>query len=182
MNWPLIEQRRVAAGITRAQLIARVGANRVTGPRRLWHDDDHDTVVLGMLEKLCTVLDLHPLELFTPPSRRVATAIAARAEHPHRAALSIVADTVAVADTSGHGTAAVTAPADTGLADTTEADSAVIEAAVADLPAPVTLDQLADALGWTLGRALAAVEALDERLEPTGLRLDRDGDRGAGPR
>ena len=69
INWALIEQRRIAAGITHAQLAARVGPGAVTGPPRLWTDNDHDAVPLGLLERLCQVLDLHPAELFQPPAR-----------------------------------------------------------------------------------------------------------------
>jgi hypothetical protein len=35
----------------------------------LWTDNDHDTVALGLLERLCQVLDLHPTELFRTPAR-----------------------------------------------------------------------------------------------------------------
>ena len=69
INWALIEQRRIAAGMTHAQLAARVGPGAVTGPPRLWTDNDHDAVPLGLLERLCQVLDLHPAELFQPPAR-----------------------------------------------------------------------------------------------------------------
>ena len=69
INWALIEQRRIAAGMTHAQLAARAGPGAVTGPPRLWTDNDHDAVPLGLLERLCQVLDLHPAELFQPPAR-----------------------------------------------------------------------------------------------------------------
>ena len=69
INWALIEQRRIAAGMTHAQLAARAGPGAVTGPPRLWTDSDHDAVPLGLLERLCQVLDLHPAELFQPPAR-----------------------------------------------------------------------------------------------------------------
>jgi len=69
INWALIEQRRIAAGMTHAQLAARAGPGAVTGPPRLWTDNDHDAVPLGLLERLCQVLDLHPAELFRPPAR-----------------------------------------------------------------------------------------------------------------
>lgn len=68
-HWALIEQRRIAAGMTHAQLAARAGPGAVTGPPRLWTDNDHDAVPLGLLERLCQVLDLHPAELFQPPAR-----------------------------------------------------------------------------------------------------------------
>jgi hypothetical protein len=56
----LIEQRRIAAGMTHAQLAARADPGAVTGPPRLCTDNDHDAVPLGLLERLCQVLDLHP--------------------------------------------------------------------------------------------------------------------------
>ncbi|WP_224400954.1 helix-turn-helix transcriptional regulator [Pseudonocardia sp. ICBG1034] len=69
IDWALVEQRRVAAGMTHTELADRVGAGAVTGPARLWTDNDHDTVSLGLLERLCQVLDLHPTELFRAPTR-----------------------------------------------------------------------------------------------------------------
>ena len=69
INWALIEQRRIAAGMTHAQLAARAGPGAVTGPPRLRTGNDHDAVPLGLLERLCQVLDLHPAELFQPPAR-----------------------------------------------------------------------------------------------------------------
>ncbi|MEU4377118.1 hypothetical protein ACFU8R_14445 [Pseudonocardia alni] len=69
IDWALVEQRRVAAGMTHTELADRVGAGAVTGPARLWTDNDHDTVALGLLERLCQVLDLHPTELFRAPTR-----------------------------------------------------------------------------------------------------------------
>ena len=70
INWALVEQRRIAAGISRAELADRVGTGTVTGPVRLWRDAEHHDITLGVLERLCAVLDLHPVELFTPPPRR----------------------------------------------------------------------------------------------------------------
>jgi len=55
--------------MTHAQLAARAGPGAVTGPPRLWTGNDHDAVPLGLLERLCQVLDLHPAELFQPPAR-----------------------------------------------------------------------------------------------------------------
>lgn len=55
--------------MTQPQFADRVGAAAVTGPPRLWTDPDHDTVPLGILERVCQVLDLHPTELFAPPAR-----------------------------------------------------------------------------------------------------------------
>lgn len=77
INWSLVEQRRIAAGLTQAQLADRVGAGAATGRGRLWTDNDHDRVPLGLLERLCQVLDLHPTELFCPPTRA-----AQRRAHP----------------------------------------------------------------------------------------------------
>jgi DNA-binding Xre family transcriptional regulator len=67
INWALVEQRRIAAGLSHTELRDRVGASPVTGPPRLWQDSDHDTVRLGVLERLCQVLDLNPVELFSSP-------------------------------------------------------------------------------------------------------------------
>jgi len=69
INWPLVEQRRIAAGLTQAQLTDRIRGGALTGRGRLWTDADHDDVPLGLLERLCQVLDLHPAELFCPPTR-----------------------------------------------------------------------------------------------------------------
>ena len=69
INWPLVEQRRIAAGLTQAQLTDRIRDGALTGRGRLWTDADHDHVPLGLLERLCQVLDLHPAELFRPPAR-----------------------------------------------------------------------------------------------------------------
>ena len=69
INWPLVEQRRIAAGLTQAQLTDRIRGGALTGRGRLWTDADHDDVPLGLLERLCQVLDLHPAELFRPPAR-----------------------------------------------------------------------------------------------------------------
>ena len=55
--------------MTHTELADRVGSGAVTGPARLWTDNDHDTVALGLLERLCQVLDLHPTELFRAPTR-----------------------------------------------------------------------------------------------------------------
>ena len=80
IDWALVEQRRVAAGMTHTELADRVGAGAVTGPARLWTDNDHDTVALDLLERLCQVLDLHPIELFRAPTRK-----AHRREQPEHA-------------------------------------------------------------------------------------------------
>jgi hypothetical protein len=69
INWELVEQRRITAGLTHTQLAERVGAAAVTGPVRLWQDGGHDAVPLGLSERLCQVPDLHPVELFRAPHR-----------------------------------------------------------------------------------------------------------------
>jgi hypothetical protein len=52
-------------------------------------------------------------------------------------------------------------------------DDVVIEAALAELGRYVPVEELARALGWSLGRANAALEVLDERLATTGMLLKR---------
>lgn len=79
INWTVVEQRRIADGLSHTDFIARVGPCAPTGWRRLWRDDDHDGVRLGLLERLRVVLDLHPADLFTSPSRRLAARMGARA-------------------------------------------------------------------------------------------------------
>jgi hypothetical protein len=69
INWELVEQRRITAGLTHTQLAERVGAAAVTGPVRLWQDGGHDAVPLGLSGRLCQVPDLHPVELFRAPHR-----------------------------------------------------------------------------------------------------------------
>lgn len=69
INWPLVEQRRIAAGLTQAQLTDRIRGGALIGRGRLWADADHDDVPLGLLERLCRVFDLHPAELFRPPTQ-----------------------------------------------------------------------------------------------------------------
>jgi hypothetical protein len=131
INWVVVEQHRIAAGLSHTDLIAQVGPCAPTGPRRLWRDTDHDGVRLGLLVRLCAVLDLHPAQLFTPPPRRGAARIAARVT----------------------GTDQVACP-DSG-------DVAVAEAAIGTLTAPITTDRLADVLGWPLARLMAALDGLD---------------------
>jgi len=147
INWAVVEQRRITAGLSHTDFIARVGPCAPTGPRRLWRDDDHDGVRLGLLERLCVVLDLHPAELFTVPSRRLAARMAAR---------SADADRVAPA-----------CP-DSG-------DVAVAEAAIGTLTAPITMDRLSDVLGWPLARLMAALAGLEDALEHSGSRVATDG-------
>ncbi|MGQ0575842.1 MAG: helix-turn-helix domain-containing protein [Pseudonocardia sp.] len=69
INWELVDERRVAAGLSRPELVARLGRHGFAGPSRLWRDDNHDDVPLRTLERLCEVLDLHPIELFVAPTR-----------------------------------------------------------------------------------------------------------------
>ncbi len=54
------------------------------------------------------------------------------------------------------------------------ADTAVVEAATAQLPGRISRDQLADTIGWPLARLLAGLAALEDRLERAGTRLDAD--------
>jgi DNA-binding XRE family transcriptional regulator len=42
INWKFVEQRRMAVGLTRAQLADRIGAAGETWPVQLWHDHDYD--------------------------------------------------------------------------------------------------------------------------------------------
>jgi DNA-binding Xre family transcriptional regulator len=69
INWKFVEQRRIAVGLTRAQLADRIGAAGETWPVQLWHDGEYDDIPLGILEELCHVLGLQPAELFSPPPR-----------------------------------------------------------------------------------------------------------------
>lgn len=69
INWAFIEQRRIAVGLTRAQLADRLSATVEVWRVQLWQDSDHDDLPLGILEELCHALDLHPAELFHPPAR-----------------------------------------------------------------------------------------------------------------
>jgi transcriptional regulator with XRE-family HTH domain len=54
-------------------------------------------------------------------------------------------------------------------------DDRALEAALLAHGDTITLDALADALGWPLGQLEAALHALHRRLEPTGARLTRTG-------
>lgn len=146
INWPVVEQRRIAAGMTHAQLAERVGVAAVTGPVRLWHDRDHDTVRLGLLERLCQVLDLHPVELFTASTRAHARRTLVPAELPSDGQ-------VVEAALATLGTATPTASGQAG---------------------PVSRADLATALGWPLGRLTAALADLDDALAERGVRVDVD--------
>ena len=146
INWAVVEQRRVAAGMTHAQLAERVGVAAVTGPVRLWQDRDHDSVPLGLLERVCQVLDLHPVELFAPPTRVEQRRALPRPE--------VAADEQIL---------------EAALATLSASP-------VAGQPAgPVSGAKLADALGWPLARLDAAMAALDDRLADRGVWVDSTG-------
>ena len=144
INWALIEQRRIAAGMTHAQLAARAGPGAVTGPPRLWTGNDHDAVPLGLLERLCQILDLHPAELFQPPARA-----APRRRTPP--------STEPVGDETVLEAALATVTTPSGQPGT-----------------PITPAALADALGWSLERLTTALAALTGHLAGTGIRIDTD--------
>lgn len=148
INWALVEQRRIAAGMTHAQLAQRVGVAAVTGPVRLWHDRDHDTVRLGLLERLCQVLDLHPVELFTAPTTRAQQrrALQPADDPPDEQVLEAALATLAASSASGQ------------------------------QPTPIGRAGLVDALGWPLHRLAAALAALDHTLADRGVRIDEDVD------
>lgn len=148
LNWALIEQRRIAAGLSHAQLADRVGAGVVTGPSRLWADHNHDHVRLEVLEKLCRVLDLHPAELFTPPTRAKHRASAPRPPSPVDGRILEAALATLAVWRGGH-----------------------------HRPSPGGRAALADALGWPLARLDAAVAALEEDLADRGQHLDQHRDR-----
>jgi DNA-binding Xre family transcriptional regulator len=147
INWELIEQRRIASRLTRPQLAERVGASALTGPRRLWRDTDHDGIPLGVLERICEVLDLHPVELFTPPPR---PARRPAREDPH------------VAD----------APPDHAVI---EAALATLVHAT-PTTGQVSRAQLAAALGWSLVRLNTALTGLHTHLAGAGTRVEVDPD------
>ena len=144
INWALIEQRRIAAGMTHAQLAARAGPGAVTGPPRLWTDNDHDAVPLGLLERLCQVLDLHPAELFQPPARAAQRRRALPPSGP---------------------------PGDETVL---EAALATVTTPSGQPGTPITPAALADALGWSLERLTTTLAALTEHLAGTGIRIDTD--------
>lgn len=145
INWAIVEQRRITAGLTHAQLAERVGVAAVTGPVRLWQDGGHDAVPLGLLERLCQVLDLHPVELFRAPRRAT-----------QRRALAVpeVATDGQVLEA-----ALATLPRPAAAGEQTPA---------------VSRAGLADALGWPLSRMAAAIADLDDTLADRGVRLDVD--------
>ncbi len=66
-------------------------------------------------------------------------------------------------------------PPDPTTAPASSADDRAIEAALLTHGDTITIDQLAEALGWPLGRLEHALTALDRRLQPTGIRLCRTG-------
>ena len=135
---------RIAAGMTHAQLAARAGPGAVTGPPRLWTDNDHDAVPLGLLERLCQVLDLHPAELFQPPARGAQRGRALPPSGP---------------------------PGDETVL---EAALATVTTPSGQPGTPIAPAALADALGWSLERLTTALAALTEHLAGTGIRIDTD--------
>lgn len=145
INWAAVEQRRIAAGLTHAQLAEQVGVAAVTGPVRLWQDGGHDAVPLGLLERLCQVLDLHPVELFRAPQRA--------AQRRALTAPEVAADGQVL---------------EAALATLTAM------AAAGQHASAVTRAGLADALGWPLHRLTAAITDLDDTLADRGVRLDLD--------
>lgn len=145
INWEVVEQRRIAAGLTHAQLAERVGVAAVTGPVRLWQDGGHDAVPLGLLERLCQVLDLHPVELFRAPQRA--------------AQRNALAEPEVAADAQVLEAALATLPR---------------PAAAGQQTAAVSRAGLADVLGWPLPRLAAAIADLDDTLADRGVRLDVD--------
>jgi len=88
--------------MTHAQLAARAGPGAVTGPPRLWTGNDHDAVPLGLLERLCQVLDLHPAELFQPPARAAQRWRALRPARPPGDETVLEAALATVTTSSGH--------------------------------------------------------------------------------
>jgi DNA-binding Xre family transcriptional regulator len=147
INWAVVEQRRIAAGIGHAELRDRVGASPVTGPPRIWRDSDHDSVRLGILERLCQVLDLHPVELFAAPFRPAQPTAEPPAEAEDEQVLEAALASL---------TAAAVARASLGH------------------PGPVSRGALADALGWPLARLLEALATLETGLATRGHRIDTD--------
>jgi DNA-binding Xre family transcriptional regulator len=130
--------------MTHAQLAARVGPGAVTGPPRLWTDNDHDAVPLGLLERLCQVLDLHPAELFQPPARAAARRRTLPSTGP---------------------------PGDKTVL---EAALATVTTPSGQPGTPIAPAALADALGWSLDRLDTALAALTDHLAGTGIRIDTD--------
>lgn len=145
INWALVEQRRIAAGLSHPELRARVGQSPVTGPPRLWRDSDHETVELAVLERLCRVLDLHPVELFSTPTQPQRTdpgpAAVAGDERVLEAALATLTAAAVDMASLGHG-------------------------------GPVSMGALADALEWPLARLEAALATLEDALTERGQRID----------
>jgi hypothetical protein len=114
----------------------------MTGLTRLWHG--HDTVPLGTLERLCRVLDLHPVELFALPTRGGVL--------PPAPAEVAVDDAVAEA-----ALVTLAAPSVAGV-----------------VAGPVNCARVAEALGWSLARLDAVLASLDDRLAGAGTRVDVD--------
>lgn len=147
INWALVEQRRIAAGLSHAELRVRVGASPVTGPPRLWQDSAHDTVELGVLERLCQVLDLDPAELFSAATQPAL---------PDPAPTPVTGDDQIL---------------EAALATLTAAASDMTSL---DDPGPVSMGALACALEWPLARLEAALASLEDALAERGQRIDID--------
>lgn len=71
INWPVVEKRRIAAGLSRDELATRLGSRAASvsylWPSRSWRDAEQGNLRLQILEYLCQILDLGPAELFIPP-------------------------------------------------------------------------------------------------------------------
>lgn len=171
---PAVEQTRLGRGLIHGELATQVGVSAPYASTRLWLDDDRDNIPLGVLERLCQVLDLHPAELFgARPRRRPASAMAAghdRVATDNSGAATGHDDGVSVATDTGHAPVSM-APITASPVGTTTPDVATLGAAVTALAAPVTHTQLAEALGWSLPRLLTGLEVLEQRLDCVGLRV-----------
>lgn len=144
IDWQFIERRRLAVGLSRAELADRIGIHGMTTdylwPSRNWRDDDHDHIRLHTLERLCSALDVPARDLFTAD----------------------VTDQISEDDT---------APLSDRLQ---RSDEMVLEAALYKLAQPVTTSSIALTLVWQLGRVDAALANLEKSLETRGVRIDRD--------
>jgi len=168
IDWVAVKQARVARGLSHVELTERVGATAPYASYRLWHDDDHDAIALGVLERLCLALDLHPTDLFGPrPRRRSRTPAAAEASDTCEDSRADSGPDIGAGEPVA--SADVDRPADT--TGPSAADVATAGAAIAALSAPVTRDRLADTLGWPLARLMAAIDTLEHHLAATGARV-----------
>ena len=138
LNWDLIEERRVAAGLTRVELATRLGENGTTidylWPSRSWRDEDNGPVRVAVLERLCAILDLRPAQLFAEPTTR--------GKRRRKSAVKQHLDTDVP-------------PA---------ADHAVVEAAVSTLLESVSYTALAQVLTTAQQHALVALTDFDRTL------------------